>query len=252
MLEIRRLGAVGAVLALAAVFTCTHVWGEPGRAKDSKEVRPVLNSTAGRPDLRSVDDLMASKFTDQHVVTYRTQDGDIFAALQVKPKLEAGPVRPRDYLLLVDTSASKAEGPLDAAKKLVEALVKAAAPEDRFAIWTVNAQPRDLSRGFKSKDQLADVLKTLKDEFPAGATNLKEGLSKSLASFENARGRQQLILSLGDGKSIAGPLNPDERARLSDEMVKREVAFFPVPLGDRLDPLNLHGFANATGGPPSA
>src|SRR4051794_6600289 len=100
MLEIRRLGAVGAVLALAAVFTCTHVWGEPGRAKDSKEVRPVLNSTAGRPDLRSVDDLMASKFTDQHVVTYRTQDGDIFAALQVKPKLEAGPVRPRDYLLL--------------------------------------------------------------------------------------------------------------------------------------------------------
>src|SRR5947208_1492851 len=122
MLEIRRLRAVGPVLALAAILTCAHVWGEPDRGKDSRDLR-------------------------------------------------------------------------------------------------ANLQPKDLTRAFKSKDQLAGAMQVLKDEIPAGAANVKEGISKALASFDGERRRQRLILSLGDGKSTAGPITPDHRARLSDEMV---------------------------------
>src|SRR5438477_244071 len=111
MLEIRRLRAVGAVLALAAVFTCAHVWGEPDRGKDSKDPRPNL-SPAGPGRVESADELMASKFESQRVVVYQTQEGVPLFGWSLKPKLEAVPVRPRDYLLLIDTSASKAEGPL--------------------------------------------------------------------------------------------------------------------------------------------
>src|SRR5262245_41668181 len=156
MLAIRRLGAVGAILALAAIIACAQVWGEPGRDKDSKDLRPGISPVnTGPAGLRSVEELMASKFDGQPVARYDTREGETCIGVQLKPKLEAGPVVPRDYLLLIDTSASKAQGPLAAAIKLTEALVKAASAEDRFAIWTVNLQPKDLTRGFKSKDQLA-------------------------------------------------------------------------------------------------
>src|SRR5262249_32351245 len=60
--------------------------------------------------------------------------------------------------------------------------------------------------------------------------------------------RQRIVLFLGDGRSLAGPLDEDTRAALCDDMVKRGVTFFSVPLGARLEPLNLHGLANGTGG----
>src|SRR5207244_11547628 len=45
-------------------------------------------------------------------------------------------------------------------------------------------------------------------------------------------------------------ISPEDRVRLSKELVTREVAFYPVPLGLNVDPQNLHGFASATGGAP--
>jgi tetratricopeptide (TPR) repeat protein len=39
-----------------------------------------------------------------------------------------------------------------------------------------------------------------------------------------------------------------DRARLCEQMVKNEIAFFAIPLGPNLDPQNLHGIASGTGG----
>ena len=39
MIEVRRLLAVGAILAGAATLTWTGAWGEPGRDKDLKDWR---------------------------------------------------------------------------------------------------------------------------------------------------------------------------------------------------------------------
>ena len=41
------------------------------------------------------------------------------------------------------------------------------------------------------------------------------------------------MLYLGDGKSVADPLDADARAELCEAMVKKQVGFFAVPLGDR-------------------
>src|SRR5207245_2872905 len=56
------------------------------------------------------------------------------------------------------------------------------------------------------------------------------------------------IIYLGDGRSVAGPLDVDDRAHLVSKLVGQQTALFPVPLGDRLDPHNLHGLATGTGG----
>ena len=120
MTHVRRLLAVSAVLAIPAAFTLSHhLWGDSGK-KDFQKVTPPA---AARQDRSFSEELAHNKFADASVLTYRTAAGDLLFALQVQPKLESVAPRARDYLVLVDTSASKAQGPLDAAKKLTETLV---------------------------------------------------------------------------------------------------------------------------------
>ncbi|HEV2968951.1 MAG TPA: hypothetical protein VGY55_03110, partial [Pirellulales bacterium] len=85
---------------------------------------------------------------------------------------------------------------------------------------------------------------------PLGATNLKSGLAKAMGSFQNKAGRQQVILYMGDGMSVVEELKDEDLAKLADDMVAHEIGFYPVPLGLRLDPKNLHSLASGTGGAP--
>src|SRR5262249_23599496 len=78
--------------------------------------------------------------------------------------------------------------------------------------------------------------------------DLKKGLADAVAGFDDREGRQRVLIFLGDGKSIANPLDAADRARLCDDMAKREVAFFAVPLGNNPEPANLHTFISGTGG----
>jgi tetratricopeptide (TPR) repeat protein len=222
--------------------------GEPKREKELDKYRS-FSTTKPPDDRRFTEDLAVSRFSEQTFVTYTSAKGEGYFALQLKPALDAAARRPRDYAVLVDTSASQAQGPLEAAKKLVATLVDRLGPSDRLAIWTVSNEPRSLTeKRFKAKADLAKALKDLNDEYPSGATNLKKGLKEATAAFAADSARQGVILFLGDGKSLADPLDADSRVAACEEMVKKEVACFTVPLGLRPDPLNLHGLPNATGG----
>src|SRR4051812_44515282 len=124
MIEVRRLVAVGALLGVAAILTCADVWGEPDRDKDLKAFhRGGENVNPAREEGVFARDLDRNRFADAPLVVYRHEKDALFA-LQVKAKLPDAPARPKDYLVVVDTSASKAMGPLAVAQKIVEELVK--------------------------------------------------------------------------------------------------------------------------------
>src|SRR5262249_40405844 len=152
--------------------------------------------------------------------------------------------RPRDWLIMVDTSASQGGGPLAKSIKLVESVVERIAKEskdDRVSIWTVSTKAADLGGGFKPARDAQQAIKALKTEPPAGGTNLTEGVAKALAAFkEEKKGRQRVFLYFGDGMSVEHPVTGEERTRLAADLVQQEVAFFPVPLGPNLHPHNLH------------
>src|SRR5262245_28232140 len=140
MIQVRRLLAVGAILAGAAILTCTDVvWGEPGRDKelhdwrrgDGKAVRPP------RDDGHFAADLDRNRFTDIPVVVYQNGADTLFA-LQVQPKLPDAPALPKDYLVLIDTSASKAMGPLGVSVQIAQELARQLGKDDRMALWTAN------------------------------------------------------------------------------------------------------------------
>src|SRR5438067_2427600 len=106
---VRRIRAVSAVLALAAVLSTAHVWGTPSDKTPRDQFRASTGQfTPDKGDRTLAEDLAASKFAQGGAITYQTTAGQTLFALQVQPQLTAGPARPRDLLVLIDTSASQA------------------------------------------------------------------------------------------------------------------------------------------------
>jgi tetratricopeptide (TPR) repeat protein len=253
MNDVRRLKIVGALLALSAIVWASHVWGVSDSNKPSAKKRySAKNRSSAKLDDDFSEDLANAKFTKGGVLTYRTTGGDLLFALQVKPELKPMPERPRDYLVMVDTSASQVKAPLATARQITEALVKGVGEQDRLAIWTVNTPKatRDLTSGFQSghSPRIQEALKALRQEVPVGNTDLKGGLKRAIASFQRVPERQQVLLFLGDGMSSYDPLSNADRSALGEDMVKNSVSFFPIPLGPQLDSKNLHGLATSSGG----
>src|SRR5438105_10620803 len=138
MTYVHRLKAAGALLAVAAVITNAHVWGEPTKQTKIKRRAVEKISLSSKEDLDTADEYVSPKFANGGTLTYRTTGGELLFALQLKPKLDPVPVRPRDYVVVVDTSASQVRGPLDGAREITQGLVKNAAETDRISIWTAN------------------------------------------------------------------------------------------------------------------
>lgn len=243
-----RVLATGLAVATATAAVGTTLFGDirggPGKSTPAPAARPDGGKV--------VDELAVTKFTTLPAVTYQLRAGDTLFAWQVKPALDPAPARPRDVAVLVDTSASQAGLPLRQARQAIAALAAALAPDDRVSVWAVNTPEttRPLTKDFLApgSDDLQAAAAALTDiEYGAGATDLKGGLAKALDTLRN-RGRQQIVLLLGDGESTFDPLSEADRLALGAQMDRDDVAFFAVPLGLKVNPHNLHGLAALTGG----
>ena len=177
----RRHHVAGATLALLAAITCSHVWGDSA----AKRTAPNQLAAAIRtPDVNTPDDI-GGRFAKQPVVTYRPVSGDDHFALQLKATLPPSPARPRDVLVLIDTTASQAGRPLQNARLVLDELAKAARADDRLDVWTVNTPDttRSLSHGFQTAKgaKVTEAIDFLAHkEYAAGAADLKNGLRKAI------------------------------------------------------------------------
>src|SRR5947209_7004914 len=107
MLRIHRLTAIGGVLAVVAIITCSAVWGEPGAGKGPKAKDAGKAATPVVEKEQFAQELELNRFADKPVIVYEAVGGERLFALQVQPKLADAPVKPIDYLVMIDTSASK-------------------------------------------------------------------------------------------------------------------------------------------------
>jgi tetratricopeptide (TPR) repeat protein len=210
--------------------------------------------TGGKPDAgRVVEELAATKFSQLPAITYRLREGETLFAWQIRPTLDPVPPRPRDVLVMVDTSASQAGRPLQQARQILQALSASLTADDRISVWKVStpAATGPLTKDYQSpssEDVRTAAVALTEVEYGSGATDLKTGLAKALATIQPNRGRQQVLLFLGDGESAFNPVTEDDRVALGSQMDNSDVFFFAVPLGLRVHPNNLHGFASLTGG----
>lgn len=243
----RRWMVCAGIMGFGAVVVGTHVIGDSRKPEPKLQLGTSEGRVETAAERRGKEEIEPSRFAGKPVITYKTVTGDKLFAMQLQPTIEAAP-RPRDILILIDTSASQAVGPLKASGELALALSQAMGPNDRVSVWTANLHGKAVTKGFIEPSKVIEALATLKDSYASGATSLKGSITAALESFEAGNGRQRNIVFLGDGLSVADPLDSDARNLLVAEMVRREVVFLPVPMGLRLDPINLHGLATGTGG----
>lgn len=248
MTMVRRLQAAAAFGAALLAATCWQ-FGSAG----PRRISPL--SSASRPayDFLPGPTETGGLFASRPVISYAAPNAQQLFALQLKPNLAQPAVQPRDLVVVIDTSASQAGAPLQAARKLLAELAKQAKPEDRVAVWTVNTpdETRDLTRGLRSPGdkELAKALHDLeKVIYPAGATDLKNGLAKVLKSLAPMEGRRTSVVYVGDGDSVLEPLSDTDRTHFAAELTARQVPFIPVPLGKKIIAKTIHGLAHATGG----
>jgi tetratricopeptide (TPR) repeat protein len=249
---LKRLRVLPALLGVAATLVAvgTNLAGRPGAAPPIS----VAPGADARPDGgRLVEDLAATRFSKTPVLTYQPRDGELLFAWQIQPTVAAPAPRPRDVLIVVDTTASQAGRPLQQARNIVAAVGAGLTADDRISVWTLSTpnSTRALTKDFQpaNSPDVQEAARTLTEvEYGAGAADLKGGLEKALATMAPNRGRQQVVLYLGDGESAYTPITEADRLALGNRMDLADQYFFAVPLGVKLDAHNLHGLSVLTGG----
>ncbi|MDY3554867.1 VWA domain-containing protein [Gemmata sp. JC717] len=236
---------VGATLAALGTTLFGDMRTAPPGAPPTDPVRPDGG--------RFVEDLVATKFSNTPVLTYQPRDGELIFAWQVQPALAPQAARPRDVLVVVDTTASQAGRPLQQARNIITGLAAGLTAEDRVSVWSLSTPnaTRTLTRDFQpaTSENLAEAARALTEvEYGSGAADLAGGLDKALATMAPNRSRHQVVLYLGDGESAFRPVSEGDRIALGNRMDRGDVYFFAVPLGLKLEPQNLHGLAALTGG----
>src|SRR5260370_8861676 len=99
MLDVRRVGAIAAMLAMMGICPSAHVWGEPGPDKGRKDSGDGKSHPAPKNDPRFTEKIGTSRFTNHPFLSYETVKGENLFALQITPKLEPSAARPRDILV---------------------------------------------------------------------------------------------------------------------------------------------------------
>ncbi|AMV22982.1 von Willebrand factor type A domain protein [Gemmata sp. SH-PL17] len=252
MSVVKRLRLLPVLLGVSATLAAlgTTLFGDLRTGTSAPGAGPV----GGRPDGgRLVDELVATKFGTVPVLTYQPRDGELVFAWQVRPEVPAPAPRPRDVLVLVDTSASQAGRALQQARQIVTGLAAQLGSGDRVSVWSLSTPgaTRALTAGFQAPgaENVAEAARALTEvEYGSGATDLKGGLEKALATLAPNRGRHQVVLYLGDGESAFERVSESQRLALGGRMDRDDVGFFAVPLGLKLDAQNLHGLTALTGG----
>lgn len=127
MTKVRHLLGVMAGLALAVWCGSSWLQGQSGGGKKA----PALDIPASlRPNLPPLTDATPAevqaetRFSQTPLITFQPAAGETMFALQLKPKLNPIAPRPRDYLVMVSTSATQAGSPWFASNQIAEAIVK--------------------------------------------------------------------------------------------------------------------------------
>src|ERR1019366_105657 len=191
MTNVRRFLAVMAFLGLAAYVSSTLL-GQPG-----KKAGPVGSGTTPQvtpaDNVSQLADASESRFAQPGTITYQPLQGALYFAMQIKPKLEPTPRRPRDILIMLSTAATQAGAGWIAGHQIADGIIETATEADRISLWTVNEPKftKKLTKDFLSPKEVGDGVRlrgALKQyrtkEFPGGNTDLKNALAEAIKSFE--------------------------------------------------------------------
>ncbi|MCS7159102.1 MAG: VWA domain-containing protein, partial [Gemmatales bacterium] len=240
---VKRRQAVWVAAVGVALLSASTLLGDPVQRRNTE--LPGDADGAG-----ALQRLTQDRLRQPGVLTYETLEKNLLFALKLQPNLQAVPRKPRDFVVLFDTTASQAGESWLVQLALLKEFVHQIAEDDRIAVLLVNSQPLELTPGLVSKQDgvLQKALRELSEITPMGAADLKAALDKALERLENRPDRQQVVVYLGDGMSTLRPIGLTDRLRYAEQFNRLRVNVYAIPIGFRLDPEFLNGMTTSTGG----
>ncbi|HEY1598647.1 MAG TPA: hypothetical protein VGG64_03545, partial [Pirellulales bacterium] len=180
------------------------------------------------------------------------KDGESFFALSLSPTIPKPAAKPRDVVILFDTSASQAGAYRDKALAALESTLAALAPTDRVRLFAVDLNAIPLMEKFSAAGapETRQALTALRGRMPLGATDMAGVLAATgdcFAAGQDAT-RGHAALYIGDGMSTANLLQSDAARPLFDRLVAEHVPMSSYAVGPRVDSSLLACLANQTGG----
>src|SRR5262245_53894571 len=122
MTRVRRLLGVAALLGFAALVSSSSQ-GQPGKKAGSGPVLTPQPAPA-KEVAQLAEAPTESRFNLPSAITYKPVQGDHYVAVQIKPVLEPAPRRPRDYLIMISTSAAQAGAGFIASHQIADGIMK--------------------------------------------------------------------------------------------------------------------------------
>ena len=179
-----------------AAWISSSLQGQSGKKAAGTGTTPQLTPANQASQLAEAGD---SRFASAGVQTYQPVKGDAYFALQIQPKLDPAPARPRDYLIMLSTAATQA-GPdwIAGASDRRRHHRDGQSDSDRVCLWTVNEPKttKNLTKDFLlAKDKAEGTrLRERPQEIPqqrnsrSGDTDLKNALAEAIRSFDDPTG----------------------------------------------------------------
>jgi uncharacterized membrane protein YgcG len=184
-----------------------------------------------------------------NVDTYRTKDGQTYAALVVRLDLPAT-TGPRDVVVMVDTSASQTGMYRSYSLDLVRRVVSELRRDDRAMLMALDVQPKALTEGFaaSSSESLRNGVAALASRAPLGASNLPAGLEAARSVLAARQNRGRSLIYIGDGQSTAGTLSGARLQSLLSSLRGEKIQVHTVAIGPETDEGLLGRISTETGG----
>ena len=181
-------------------------------------------------------------------------DSRPFAVLALRPRLPRWTeARPRDYVIVVDSSQSMVGERYVRATRLAAALIGEMDRRDRFTLLACDIDCRELSGELRrpSAQAATESKAWLTEITPAGASDLLGALSRAATAPALARddGRDSWVLYIGDGMASVGHRRSSAIASEVTALAQAAgVSFTTVGIGGDADAASLSAIARSGGG----
>jgi tetratricopeptide (TPR) repeat protein len=179
-------------------------------------------------------------------------DDRAYVVMSLRPELPGwNQSRPRDYILLVDSSQSMVGERYGRASRLAASLVAEMDRRDRVAVVTCDLDCRAMGERPRAPSAAAarEVQNWLATVEPAGSSDLTAAIEGALALVETEDHRDTWLIYIGDGASSVGARAPGAVAELAATRAGADgVTLGAVGIGGDADAATLEALARAGGG----
>ncbi|MDX9720968.1 MAG: VIT domain-containing protein [Myxococcota bacterium] len=197
------------------------------------------------------DDLVLSVRDPMHGAQsfhYEDQTGRYFMA-RVQPELEAETVlKPRRWLFLHDTSASRGALELQAQAHIMRTMLEHIDTSDEVNVMAFDTIPRLFSERFEPLGKLDlpsfESFVSRQSLEGVGATDLAGALKRAMALVDENAGFEHVLVYVGDGVLTDG----SEKLSELQALLAGKVIFVGVGVGEQVDASLLGGLAASSGG----